>query len=124
MNAVSWFEIPVRDLTRARAFYTKVLGHALQDLPSPLPGVEMAAFPWEQNAVHAAGALVKGEGRVPRGDGVLVYFQCKEDLSVELGRVEANGGKILMPKVSIGPWGFIAHVLDSEGNRVGLASTK
>jgi uncharacterized protein len=124
MNAVSWFEIPVRDLKRARAFYTSVLGHVLQDLPSPLPGVEMAAFPWEQNATHAAGALVKGEGRVPRVDGVLVYFQCKEDLSFELLRVEANGGKILMPKVSIGPYGFIAHVLDSEGNRVGLASAK
>ena len=124
MNVVSWFEIPVKDMNRARAFYTKVLGHTLSDLPSPIPGMEMAAFPWEQNAPHAAGALVKGEGRTPRADSVLVYFQCQEDLSRELGCVEANGGKIITPKVSIGPWGFIAHVLDSEGNRIGLASPK
>jgi uncharacterized protein len=124
MNVVSWFEIPVKDMSRARAFYTKVLGHALADLPSPIPGMEMAAFPFEQNAPHASGALVKGEGRAPRADSVLVYFQCGEDLATELGRVEAAGGKIVTPKTSIGPWGFIAHVLDTEGNRVGLASPK
>jgi hypothetical protein len=124
MNVVSWFEIPVKDMRRARAFYTKVLGHTLNDLPSPMPGMEMAGFPWEQNAPHAAGALVKGEGRTPHADSVLVYFQCHDDLSNELGRVEANGGKILTPKVPIGPWGFVAHVLDTEGNRIGLASPK
>jgi len=43
MNVVSWFEIPVKDMTRARAFYNKVLGHTPSDLPSPIPGVEMAA---------------------------------------------------------------------------------
>lgn len=124
MNVVSWFEIPVKDMSRARAFYTKVLGHALGDLPSPIPGMEMAAFPFEQNAPHATGALVKGEGRTPRADSVLVYFQCGDDLATELGRVEAAGGKIVTPKTSIGPWGFIAHVLDTEGNRIGLASPK
>lgn len=90
MNVVSWFEIPVKDMKRARAFYTKVLGHTLSDLPSPMPGMEMAGFPWEPSAPHAAGALVKGEGRTPHADSVLVYFQCQDDLSNELGRVEAK----------------------------------
>lgn len=124
MNVVSWFEIPVKDMSRARALYTKVFGHTLSDLPSPIPGKEMAAFPFEQNAPHASGALVKGEGRAPRPDSVLVYFQCGEDLTTEVGRVEGAGGKILTPKTPIGPWGFIAHVLDTEGNRIGLASPK
>jgi len=124
MNVVSWFEIPVKDMSRARAFYAKVLGHTLSDLPAPIPGMEMAAFPFDQNAPHASGALVKAEGRTPRGDSVLVYFQCQEDLAKELRRVEAAGGKVVTPKTSIGPWGFIAHVLDTEGNRVGLASPK
>jgi len=124
MNVVSWFEIPVMDMSRARAFYTKVLGHTLSDLPSPIPTMEMAAFPFEQNAAHASGALVRAEGRLPRADSVLVYFQCQEDLAKELGRVEGAGGKIVTPKTSIGPWGFIAHMIDSEGNRVGLASPK
>jgi predicted enzyme related to lactoylglutathione lyase len=38
--------------------------------------------------------------------------------------VEANGGKILAPKVSIGPWGSVAHVRDTEGNRIGLTSPR
>lgn len=53
--------------------------------------------------------------------GRLVY--C-EDVGNELGRVEHSGGKVLMPKTSIGENGFIAHFMDTEGNRIGLHSLK
>jgi predicted enzyme related to lactoylglutathione lyase len=122
MNVVSWFEIPVTDMQRAKAFYGQVLGLTLSELPS-IVGQELASFPWQQNAPHASGALVRGPSTSPRADGTIVYFQC-DDLAEQLGRVEANGGKILTPKTSIGQWGFIAHVMDSEGNRIGLASAK
>jgi uncharacterized protein len=41
-----------------------------------------------------------------------------------LGRVENNGGKITMPKTSIGENGFMAHFIDPEGNRIALHSMK
>jgi uncharacterized protein len=123
MNVVSWFEIPVVDMKRAMAFYGKVLGIDLSEMPSPVPGRSMAAFPWKQDAPHASGALVHDQNSKPRPDGTIVYFQC-DDVSEQLGRVEANGGKVVTPKVPIGEWGFIAHVMDSEGNRIGLASPK
>lgn len=123
MDVVNCFEIPVTDLARARAFYGKVLGKTLMDMQSPVPGMEMAAFPWEMGAPNSAGALVKAQGMVPRADATVVYFQC-EDLANELSRVQAAGGKVLLPKTSIGQHGAIAHVLDSEGNRIGLHSQK
>jgi predicted enzyme related to lactoylglutathione lyase len=39
-----------------------------------------------------------------------------------LAKVVKNGGKALMPKTSIGEWGFIANFEDSEGNRIALHS--
>ena len=45
-----------------------------------------------------------------------------EDIERALGRVGAEGGKILSPKTAIGEYGFIAHVEDCEGNRVALHS--
>ncbi len=118
-NAVNWFEIPVSDMARAKSFYSKVFDKDLQDMPNP--NMEMAAFPWTQGAEFAAGALIKSEQASPSAEGSTVYFSC-EDLSNELSRVEASGGKILYPKSSIGEHGFIAQVLDTEGNKIGLHS--
>jgi hypothetical protein len=51
----------------------------------------------------------------------LVYFSC-EDCSVEAERAASHGGKIFKGKMSIGQNGFIAMVVDTEGNMIGLHS--
>ena len=35
----------------------------------------------------------------------------------------ANGGEVMQPKHQIGPYGYRAVVIDSEGNRIALHST-
>ncbi len=121
MNAVNWFEIPVKDMSRAKKFYSSVFNKELMDMNNP--EMEMSAFPWKDDAPYSAGALVKCEGYEPSKVGTVVYFRC-DDLENELGRIEANGGKTLVPKTSIGEHGFIAHFSDTEGNRVALHSEK
>ena len=120
-NVVNWFEIPAKDLGRAKKFYADVFGSELTDMN--MPGMEMAAFPWIQEGQFTAGALVKSVGYEPSSSGTVVYFYC-EDLSNELGRVAKNGGSVVLPKTAIGEFGFIALVVDSEGNRIGLHSEK
>lgn len=57
--------------------------------------------------------------RRPSHDGSLVYLNVdKIDLTLEA--INSTGGKTLMPKMSIGEHGFIAHFEDTEGNRVAL----
>lgn len=119
-NVVNWFEIPVDDMARAKQFYKGVLGYEAQDMPSPSGG-EMAAFPWVQEGANATGALVKSEQTAPAAGGTLVYFTC-DDCGAAADRAPQHGGKRLMPKIDIGDHGFIAHVLDSEGNKIGLHS--
>lgn len=120
-NVVSWFEIPVGDMNRAKGFYQNVFAKELMDMTSPM--MEMWAFPWSPGAENSAGALVKSEFTKPSSVGTMVYFEC-DDLALELGRVEQNGGKISSEKMSIGEFGFIAHVMDTEGNKIGLHSAK
>jgi predicted enzyme related to lactoylglutathione lyase len=50
-----------------------------------------------------------------------VYFSV-EDIEETLRKVNATGGKTLLPKKSIGEYGFIAHFEDTEGNRLALHS--
>jgi predicted enzyme related to lactoylglutathione lyase len=118
-NPVGWFEIYVQDMARAKAFYETVLGGRLEKLPAP--DVEMWVFPMQDNTYGAPGALVKMEGCPSGPGGTLVYFSTV-DCAVEAARAGANGGQVVREKFSIGEWGFIALVTDTEGNMIGLHS--
>lgn len=122
---VGWFEVYVDDMERARAFYERVFATTLSHLgpgdASQEPGLEMWAFPMQQGASGAAGALVRMPGFRAGGNSVIVYFMCA-DCSVEARRASEAGGKVFKEKFSIGEYGFIALVTDTEGNMIGLHS--
>ena len=120
-NPVSWFEIYVDDMARARKFYEEVLGVKLDSLPGP--DIEMWAFPMEENGAGAAGSLVHMDGFKAGGNSTLVYFAC-EDCAAEEGRVGAAGGTVFKSKFSIGQYGFITLAFDTEGNMFGIHSMK
>ncbi len=121
MNPVNWFEIPVKDLDRAKKFYESVFGVKLQ--MEEMGPMKMAWFPMLQDASGAAGSLVKADGYTPSHEGTVVYLSV-EDIEVTLAKIKANHGKTLLPKMGIGEYGFIAQFEDTEGNRVALHSTK
>lgn len=118
-NPVGWFEIYVQDANRARTFYESVFQVQLERLPNP--DLEMWAFPMLNERPGCPGALVKMPGKDSGGGGTIVYFSCA-DCSVEAARAAQNGGQIQRPKFSIGQYGFIAFVIDTEGNIIGLHS--
>lgn len=118
-NPVGWFEIYVQDMERAKAFYEKTLGVTFERLEAP--NVELWAFPMQREHSGCAGALVKMEGKDSGVGGTLIYFIC-EDCAVEAGRAVEHGGQMQREKMSIGPYGFIALILDTEGNMIGLHS--
>jgi uncharacterized protein len=121
MNAVGWFEIPVMDLERAIKFYESVLGVKLSR--NEMGPLKMAWFEWIEDAMGAAGSLVKADGYTPSYAGTLVYFSV-QDIDGTLAKINANSGKTILPRMAIGEYGFIAHFQDSEGNRVALHSEK
>ncbi len=127
-NAVGWFEIYVNDMPRARAFYEAMLDKKLEALSTPdmgesTPSLEMWMFPgiMGPDGPGAGGALCKMDGCAAGAGGTLIYFSC-EDCAVEEARASEHGGQILKPKFSIGQYGSITLLLDSEGNTIGLHS--
>jgi len=120
-NPVGWFEIYVHDMARARRFYESVFEVRLEELHSTK--FEMWGFPIEQGAHGAPGALVKYERLPPGGNSTVVYFSC-EDCAVEEARAGKSGGRVHRPKMSIGEYGFIALIFDTEGNLFGLHSLR
>ena len=124
VNCVNWFELYVQDMARARAFYERVLGVALEPLKLPEggdDGLEMWSFPGDMDRYGANGALCRMPGVASGPGGTLVYFAC-EDCAVEAARVGAAGGQVVKEKFSIGQYGFCALAHDTEGNMFGLHS--
>lgn len=119
INAINWFEIPVTDFTRAKKFYETILGAEIMEMPFPDGKYGMLPCDMENGV---GGGLVQGEGFEPSDKGSIVYLNGGDDLNVSLSKVEGAGGKIIFPKTSIGENGFMAHFIDTEGNRVALHS--
>src|SRR6266851_4150984 len=116
-NAVVWSEIAVSDLRRATAFYEKLLDGKLK--AESFGPYELALFPHAADGV--GGCLMKGEGYEPSGKGTVTYLAAEPGIDAALKRAAAAGAKVLMPKMALpGNQGFIAHVSDCEGNRIGL----
>ncbi len=122
-NAVSWFEIPVNDIKRAKAFYEGILSIDMLDLELE-NNLKMAIFPSEESGI--GGALCEHHDFYkPVFEGSMVYLNANPDLSSVVSKIEEQGGKIIIPKTQISEnFGYMAVFIDCEGNRVALHSNK
>jgi predicted enzyme related to lactoylglutathione lyase len=113
-NAVIWFEIPVTDMQRAKAFYEAVLQAELtEENGGPNP---MAMFPAAEKG--RAGHLYPGKPAA-RGTGSTIHLAAPEPLEEAMERVTRNGGKVVSPVIAI-PAGRFAYCEDPDGNSFGL----
>jgi uncharacterized protein len=99
-DRVVWFDLPVADLKRASRFYGAVLEHG----PSGNGGCLIP------NAKDVSAA------------GILVYMNVDGRIRDALRQAEKHGGRVVKAIESIGPHGFRAILMDSEGNRIALHS--
>jgi len=121
-NAISWFELPATDLARAQQFYESIFN--MKMIALDMPNIRMRMFPLD-DMMQVGGAVVDSGGfhKPSATDGPLVYLNGNPDVQTVLDRVEAAGGKIMVPKTEISPeYGYMAVIIDTEGNRVGLHS--
>ena len=119
-NMVGWFEIPVNDMNRAKAFYEAVFKVKIEI--HDFGGMLMGWFPFDESKPGATGTLIKQDTYIPSQEGTLVYF-VSENVQNELDRVEAAGGTLYQPKTQISPeHGYMGVFIDSEGNRIALHS--
>ena len=121
-NIITWFEIPVSDIDRAQKFYETILD--IEMVKKADGNDEAVFFPFNPNVVQATsgrvtGVLSKSERNSPSGNGTVVYINSSPDIQTVLDKVEQAGGKIVAPKTLISA-GFIAIIMDTEGNKVGL----
>lgn len=116
-NLGVWFDIPVKDLDRATAFYAEIL--SIQVSKQNFNEVEFSVL---EHKDGNGGCLVPRAEEVSSDGGILVYFNVHGRLHDAVDKALTKGGQIVLPIHPIGPHGFRAIILDSEGNRIALHS--
>ena len=86
-NAITWFEIPVTNLTRASQFYTAVIQQELKK--EQFGPHELRTFPYQQPGV--GGCLMQGAAYQP-GQGAVVYLPVTDSMDAALLRTTQAGG--------------------------------
>jgi predicted enzyme related to lactoylglutathione lyase len=119
-NSLNWFEISVQDISRAKAFYENIF--QVEMFQMEMMGMKYAMFPSDPKSSKVSGGLAQSPMHTPSTTGSIIYLNGNPDLQNVLDRVEKAGGKIAMPKTSIGGNGFMAFFTDTEENKVGLHS--
>jgi uncharacterized protein len=109
-----WFEIPVTDMAKSKAFYNAVLDTELidqNDGPNPT-----SMFP-AKDRDSVAGHIYPGKP-ANGGSGGTVHLAV-DDLEAAIDRLGKNGGSVVSPVITI-PVGRFAYCLDPDGNSIGL----
>ncbi len=119
-NSLNWFEIPATDIARAKAFYENIFTIQMHEME--MGEMKVAFFPAEPKSGKANGCIAKSTMHKPSTEGSVIYLNANPEMSNVLGKIEAAGGKVVLPKTAIGPNGFMAHFIDTEGNKVALHS--
>lgn len=121
-NAINWFEIPVTDFDRAKAFYSAIYDFEMPEMP--MGPIRMGFMLHDRDNGGIGGAIVHGETYQPSSQGSRLYLNGGENLETVLNRVDAAGGKVIMPKTAIGDGslGYMGIFEDTEGNHISLHS--
>ena len=117
---ISFFEIPATDIKRAVTFYEVVFGIKMETR-SYGGNKSMAFFPTEKGKF--LGAISRSPKCIPSNNGIFICCRV-EDMDATIGRIKESGGTMihLKQKIEEAGFGYSSIFIDTEGNRVGLAS--
>jgi predicted enzyme related to lactoylglutathione lyase len=111
-HLVTHLEIAASDPNAAAEFYKEVFGWKIE-VDENMNYVQFMA---EEGGI--GGAFTEVSENNPAGT-VLAYVTI-DDIEVSLGKIEANGGKTIMPKTEIPGIGYFAVFADATGGTLGL----
>jgi hypothetical protein len=121
-NPFVWIEIPVTDMDKAIAFYTKVFGYDLKvDNSGPNP---MAVFAPADIASGVGGHIYPGKPAA-KGTGSTSHMIVPDTLDAAKARVIEAGGTIELDGYVVEmPFGDFCYATDPDGNSIGLFEPK
>jgi uncharacterized protein len=114
-QCLTWFEIPVENIERAKNFYGCLLDVHFEQYKENY-------FFFSGLDGTTRGALYKRKQALPMGEYPLLCFSC-DDCDEVLAQTLRLGGNQVLPKITISPeLGSYCQINDTEGNTIAFCS--
>ncbi|MDE1762001.1 MAG: VOC family protein [Candidatus Micrarchaeota archaeon] len=121
MDGVVHFQIPAKNVGRARKFYAKAFGWGTVEPPG------MGGYVLLQTAKTDRKGMLKEKGKINGGlmkkmgknDKLEIVIAVK-NIDATIRKAKAMGAKLISPKGEIQGVGTYARIADTEGNSIGI----
>jgi len=126
MDGVNLFNIPVDDMARAKEFFSKTFGWDFMATGMDGDHHFATTVPTDENGLPTEPGGING-GLLERGtykQKVTSIFIKVNSIDDTINKVVTNGGKIVLTKVPIADFAYLAQIKDTEGNLISLWEDK
>ena len=122
-HTIIHFEIPANDVEKVKKFYSDVFGWKIEKLPD-MEYYSITTVPMDEkgNLLRPGvnGGLYKREQPMQQP----VNYVWVESVEEYMKKIEAMGGKVVVPKMEVTGMGWFALGQDPEGNTFGIFEVK
>lgn len=127
-NPIIHFEIPVDDIDRATSFYQDIFEWEITKMDMPVdsstggePYYSVKSVKTDDKGNTLDNGINGGMMKRKISDQPFTNYIHVESIDDMLTKIQEKGGKVCMPKTSIGEnMGYIALFIDTENNMMGL----
>ncbi|UCD12887.1 MAG: VOC family protein [Thermoplasmatales archaeon] len=115
MPTIIHFDIPADDIERAKKFYTELFGWKIEKAPGPMEYLFISTTN-EKGEEGVGGGMTKRD----KPHETITNFVDVPSVDEYSVKVEKLGGKVVVPKMTVPNFGYLAVCLDTENNTFGL----
>ncbi len=119
-NTIVHFEIPAADVEKMKRFYEGLFGWKIERDPGPIEYWMIYTVPVDKKGIALRSGVNGGMIKKESAKQKPVNYISVESIDESIEKVKKLGGKIIMPKQEVPTVGWIATVVDPEGNQIAL----
>jgi len=119
-HTIVHFEIPADDVQKLRKFYSELFGWKIQKTPGPVEYWSIETVPVDKKGEPIRPGVNGGMMKRQNPEHKPVNYILVESVDEYIKKIEALGGKVIVPKMEVPGIGWWALALDPEGNQFAI----
>jgi len=115
-HTIVHFEIPADDVEKLRKFYSALFGWTIEKTPGPMEYLMVLTVPIDDKGMPVRPGVNGGMMKKQNPEHKPVNYVAVESVDEYVKKIEALGGRVIVPKMEVPGIGWWASALDPEGN--------
>jgi hypothetical protein len=119
-HTIVHFEIPADDVEKLGKFYSELFGWKIEKMPGPVEYWGIATVPVNEKGMPQRPGVNGGMMKRQNPEHKPVNYIAVESVDEYVKKIEALGGRVIVPKMEVPGIGWWSLALDPEGNQFAI----